>query len=217
MPSSLKKALTRLLPGSALVQKGPACGGRIYLTFDDGPHPENTPRLLEALAARGAKATFFVLGSQVEKHPEVARWIVRDGHEIAGHSWSHRRCGPFEFAAAREEFDRTRRVLAEVCGVDTDITRPPFGWLTVPMIVYALRGRMRLALWSVDSDDDRSRSADVILAKGRSVEAGDILLCHDDNEAILEALPRLLDDWTARGLSTGLIGEAFPKAKSSRG
>jgi len=177
------------------------------LTFDDGPHPENTPRLLDALKASCAKATFFVQGLCVVRYPAVARRIVEEGHTIAGHSWSHRRLPQWAFRGAWDEFDRTREVIREVAGVETILYRPPFGWITLPMLAYAAAGRMRLILWSVDSDDDRTRSEETILAKGRQVQGGDIFLCHDDNEAILEAVPALLCEWRARGLEPSALSD----------
>lgn len=91
--------------------------------------------------------------------------------------------------------------------METDWYRPPFGWVTLPMLAYAATGRMKLVLWSVDSDDDRTRSVAAILSKGRQVEGGDIFLCHDDNEAILEALPALVYEWRTRGFEPRALGD----------
>ncbi len=205
MTSALKDFALSLLPNRAVVKK--KTGNRVYLTFDDGPHPENTPRLLNALRAHGAKATFFVQGQNVARHPDIARRTVEDGHTIAGHSWSHRRLPQWAFRNAWNEFDRTREAIRRATGVETILYRPPFGWVTLPMLAFAAAGRMRLILWSVDSDDDRTRSAAAVLAKGRQVQGGDIFLCHDDNEAILEAVPALLREWRARGLEPCALGD----------
>lgn len=198
MASTLKAFVLSLFPSRAVVRK--KSGNRVYMTFDDGPHPENTPRLLDALKAHGIKATFFVQGEQVARYPAVARKITEEGHTIAGHSWSHRRLPQWAFRDAWTEFDRTREIIRKATGVETILYRPPYGWVTLPMLVYAALGRMQLILWSVDSDDDRTRSVAAILARGRQVQGGDILLCHDDNDAILEAMPALLNEWRARGL-----------------
>jgi peptidoglycan/xylan/chitin deacetylase (PgdA/CDA1 family) len=182
-------------------------GVRIHLTFDDGPHPENTLKLLDILKVHGAKATFFVQGTQIIRYPSVARRIVADGHTIAGHSWSHKRLSQWAFRETWREFAQTRTAIADATGVETTSFRPPYGWVTLPMLLYAILGKFRLVLWTVDSDDDRTNSVAAILARGRQVQGGDIILCHDDNEAILEALPELLSEWRTRGLEPCSIGD----------
>lgn len=203
--SAFKKFVLSLLPRGAVVQKN--TGHHIYLTFDDGPHPKNTPRLIETLRANGVKATFFVQGQNVIRFPAIARRIVEEGHKIAGHSWSHRRLPQWAFRETWGEFVQTKKAIREAVGVETDWYRPPFGWVTLPMLAYAATGRMKLVLWSVDSDDDRTRSVAAILSKGRQVEGGDIFLCHDDNEAILEALPALVYEWRTRGFEPRALGD----------
>ena len=205
MASALKVLIFALLPNGAVVQR--QTGESVYLTFDDGPDPDYTPRLLDALAASDAKATFFVQGQCVMRHPRVARRIVEDGHAVASHGWSHRRLPHWAFRRAWDEFAKAKEAIREVVGVDTILYRPPYGWVTLPMLAYAATGRMKLILWSVDSDDDRTHSPAAVLAKGRHVQRGDIFLCHDDNGAILQALPSLLGEWRSRGLETRALGE----------
>lgn len=205
MASAFKAFVLSCLPRGAVVQKG--TGHHVYLTFDDGPHSENTPRLIDALRANGVKATFFVQGQNVVRFSAIARRIVEEGHRIAGHSWSHRRLPQWAFRETWGEFVRTKEAIQEAVGVETNWYRPPFGWVTLPMLAYAATGRMKLVLWSVDSDDDRTRSVAAILAKGRQVRGGDIVLCHDDNEAILEALPALVYEWRTRGLEPRALGD----------
>jgi peptidoglycan-N-acetylglucosamine deacetylase len=205
MASALKALVFSLLPHGTVIQR--KTGHRVYLTFDDGPHPENTPRLLDILNEYNAKATFFVQGKYVVRFPTITQRIADEGHRIAGHSWSHRRLPQWAFREAWDEFNRTKTVIRETTGVETNWYRPPFGWVTLPMLAYAATGRMKLVLWSVDSDDDRTRSVAAILAKGRQVQGGDIFLCHDDNEAILEALPALVYEWRARGLDPRALGD----------
>jgi peptidoglycan/xylan/chitin deacetylase (PgdA/CDA1 family) len=178
---------------------------RVYVTFDDGPNDTHTPRLLDVLGAHGAKGTFFVQGTNAARFPALARRIVEDGHGIGGHSWSHRRLPQWAFGEARREFERTRQVIRDVTGVDSNLYRPPYGWVTVPMLALAATGRLRLVLWSIDSDDDRTRSVEAILARGLQVTSGDIVLCHDDNSAIVDAMPALLGEWRARGLHTDTL------------
>lgn len=204
MASVLKALALSLLPEGAVVQK--KTGHFVYLTFDDGPDPGMTPRVLDALGKSDAKATFFVQGQCVIRHPGVVRRIVEEGHAIAGHSWSHRRLPQWDFRGVWDEFNRTREAIRQAVAVDTRLYRPAFGLVTLPMLAYAAVGKMKLILWSVDSDDDRTRSVSAVLAKGRQVQGGDIFLCHDDNEAILGAIPGLLREWRARGLELCVLG-----------
>lgn len=198
MASRIKAFVLSLLPARSLLTRGDV--NHVYLTFDDGPDPDKTPRLLDLLKRQGARATFFVQGAQVDRYPEVARRIVEDGHTIAGHSWTHRRLTQWAFIDAWSEFDRTRRAIRAATGVETILYRPPYGWVTLPMLIYAALGRIKLVLWTVDSDDDRTDSVNAIRAKCDELRGGEIVLCHDDNAAIQEVLPELLGRWRSRGL-----------------
>jgi peptidoglycan/xylan/chitin deacetylase (PgdA/CDA1 family) len=202
----LKSALYRLIPNRILVRRLNS-EGKVFLTFDDGPHFKNTPLILDILKEHGIKATFFVVGEELVKYPGLVRRMSSEGHGIAGHSWSHRRLPQLAFRDAWDEFDRTKGAIQEAIGVEAVFFRPPFGYVTLPMLAYAAAGRMKIILWSVDSDDDCSRSATAILTKGRQVRGGDIILCHDDNDSILEALPTLLREWQAQGLQPCALGD----------
>ena len=209
-----KKAIAALWPGKILVRK-PRSAGKVYLTFDDGPHGENTPRLLDILKAHGVPATFFLTGTQAELHPEIVRRIALDGHEVASHSLNHERHSHLDFARIWKEIAGAERAIESACGISPRLFRPPYGRVTLPLLVYGLFRGMTIALWSLDSEDDRSRSARVVLENGRRASAGDIVLCHDDNEAILEALPELIRDCRARGLGFGTLARNEDDQKAS--
>jgi peptidoglycan/xylan/chitin deacetylase (PgdA/CDA1 family) len=106
-------------------------GPYIAMTFDDGPHGTQTPRLLEMLKARGLKATFFVCGQCVAEYPEIAKRIVEEGHEIANHSWSHPNLIPMSESAVRDQLERTHTVVKQATGVDMKTFRPPYGNFTL--------------------------------------------------------------------------------------
>jgi peptidoglycan-N-acetylglucosamine deacetylase len=202
----IKELLYTLIPGKALLQRVKV-QNKVYLTFDDGPHGENTPRLLDALKEAGARATFFVVGKEVEKYPYLLQRIKDEGHLIGGHSWSHDKLPLLSFTKAWHEFIKTKKSIRKAIAIDTILYRPPFGWITVPMILYAVLGRMRLIMWSIDSNDDSTQSSMAIIERGREAKGGDIFLCHDDNSGIIEALPVLVKEWQSRGLKVCALDE----------
>src|SRR6186713_1076398 len=105
-------------------------GPFIALTFDDGPNATLTPKLLDLLAARHLKATFFVVGQNAADHPEILKRAVREGHEIANHSWSHPNLGKMSDEAVRRELRRTDETINAAIGVRPTLFRPPYGSIT---------------------------------------------------------------------------------------
>src|SRR6266850_4703054 len=102
-------------------------GPYIAMTFDDGPHPVLTPRLLDVLKARGIKATFFLIGQNAAEYPDIVRRIAAEGHEIGNHTWNHPQLTKLSPAALREEIDRTSSTIAEIIGKPLLVMRPPYG------------------------------------------------------------------------------------------
>lgn len=103
-----------------------AAGRVVALTFDDGPDPEQTPRVLDTLRAHGVRATFFLIGSKAELHPEIVRRMAAEGHAIGIHTWSHTPGFPMlRSGAMAADILRCRESLREITGVETDLFRPP--------------------------------------------------------------------------------------------
>jgi len=152
----------------------------IALTFDDGPHPEFTPALLDVLREENARATFFLLGVQVEQHPDLVRRIVEEGHQIANHSYSHRDHRELSFEEQREDFLKAQDLIEEASGIRPTWVRPPYGMATAS--TYSLYGQedMMVAHWSIDPVDWRRPGTEVI--RTRVVERaypGAVVLLHD--------------------------------------
>jgi peptidoglycan/xylan/chitin deacetylase (PgdA/CDA1 family) len=204
----IKKLFYSMFPSRALRREGRR-KDRVWLTFDDGPHPEITPRVLDLLASEGVPATFFVVGQEALQRPELLRRMVHEGHSVAGHSWSHVERSHLDAVGLWRDIARTRAAILDSCGQRTDVYRPPYGRLTLPLLGLALAGRIRVALWSLDSKDDASRAKEVILARCWDAHGGDILLFHDDTEASLEALPDLIKRLRDRGLGFATIDQAW--------
>jgi peptidoglycan/xylan/chitin deacetylase (PgdA/CDA1 family) len=181
--------------------RGPEDARGVVLTFDDGPDPASTPRILDALDAAGAKATFFVIGHKVKKHPEIAKMIVERGHAIGLHSYAHDRLMSFKLARAwRNDLKRGLRAIEEATGRATRLFRPPIGH-TNPQTSRVL-GELGLRTigWSISGRDGvRTTADDVVRRVTKGLNHGAIVLLHDaaengDHEpASVEALPRILE------------------------
>jgi peptidoglycan/xylan/chitin deacetylase (PgdA/CDA1 family) len=171
----------------------------VYLTFDDGPHPQHTPRILDALRASGVKATFFVLGSVVDQHPDLVRRILDEGHIVGNHTYSH---APRSVRSLLLEVGRTSEALMRAAGASTDLFRPPRGTLSAVGLALLWFAGLRVVLWNVDPRDFAACSADELLNTFavRPLRGGDIVLLHDDSAATAEALPRIIECTRAAGL-----------------
>lgn len=200
-PRPKKLYLLRWLPKWLVLTERPFGGRGLYLTFDDGPHPEVTPVLLDLLAAHGAKATFFLLGANAERYPDVARRIVAEGHAIGNHSYSHPRFAQVDLDVQRAEIDRTDDILAVIDGQPRHWFRPPSGALPLRMLGDFARRRRGIAYWSYDSMDYRRQSAEILARRLREQPpaAGDIVLMHDDDPNTVQALRELVPEWRAAG------------------
>ncbi|NCC49828.1 MAG: polysaccharide deacetylase family protein [Spartobacteria bacterium] len=181
----------------------------IYLTFDDGPDEVTTPRVLDILKEHNIRAIFFVVGSKVEAHPELARRIVREGHEIGLHSYEHELWYTF-FGKnkLREDIERCAAVIRDVCGVEPIYYRPPYGFKTPNMYFYLRRAPIRCMAWDVRYYDSVIKySPHIVKRIVTRVRDGSIILLHDGSMSrrpdasgnITETLPLLIKALRDRG------------------
>lgn len=202
-PRPKKLRLLRWLPMKLVLTTAAAADRALYLTFDDGPDPEYTPRLLDLLAANDACASFFLLGEEVERHAGLVERMVADGHLLGNHSWNHPNFTRIDWREQISQIEATDRVLERFDGCRHHLFRPPSGHFTLGMVVrFARRGRS-IAYWSYDSLDYLHRPAEALVATLRAdpPRPGDVILMHDDNDATLQALERLLPEWRAAGFT----------------
>lgn len=201
--------LTRL-PGDA------ARHGEVCLTFDDGPDPAVTPRVLDLLAARGARATFFVIGRHAAAHPDLVAETVRRGHQVENHSHTH----PNLFAcypppALRREIEQAQEAIAPAAGRRPAYFRAPAGFRN-PLLDWVLHtAGLRLVSWTRRGFDTVERDPQRVVSRLlRGLAPGDVLLLHDGSAAqdhrgtpvVLEALPRVLDALDAQSLRSVPFG-----------
>jgi peptidoglycan/xylan/chitin deacetylase (PgdA/CDA1 family) len=191
--------------------------GAVAVTFDDGPHPEGTPAVLEALRDAGAQATFFLVGEQVERNPSLAAEIAAGGHTIAVHAHRHRNSLRLTPGAFESDLARGIAAIAEATGEEPDIHRAPYG-IYSPAALEAVRRRgLRPLLWSRWGHDWRGSATARSIASEVTEElrGGDVLLLHDADHysapgcwrATAAALPEVLREIEAAGLTpAGLKG-----------
>ena len=184
---------------------------RVALTFDDGPHPRLTPRILEILDRYGIRATFFMIGKNVCDYPETARMVAAAGHEIGNHTDSHVRLYGLGRDRAERELDGCALKLQAECSYTPVLFRPPEGAVDSDVLAAAAQKGYRVILWSVDTRDWEVKNAGVIVNRVLSaVKPGDIILMHDFisyNSKTPEALERLIPKLLARGYEIGSVGE----------
>ncbi|MET0499265.1 MAG: polysaccharide deacetylase family protein [Steroidobacteraceae bacterium] len=205
------------------ISRGPREHPKVALTFDDGPDPQVTPQLLDALAAARARATFFTIGRYLAMHAAIAERALQEGHELGNHSWQHDRLQNFYGVRAQAaDIDRSVQLIRQVSRNDVlPLYRPPIG-LKSPSLARAAQERgLRMIAWSLHSRDtmlrDPQRIAERVL---RKVRAGDIILMHDGHDregyhrvATAAALPLILEGLKKRGLQSVTVSELLaPKA-----
>jgi peptidoglycan-N-acetylglucosamine deacetylase len=173
----------------------------IALTFDDGPHPQNTPRLLDMLRARNVKATFFVTGRCVDLYPRVAKRIVDEGHEIANHTYTHGNLAKMSNAGVRSELDRGRDAIKRATGYLPRVMRPPYGALRTDQRKWIMdQYGYPTILWAVDPMDWKDRNANLVASRLiNRTTPGAILLAHDLHKTSVDAMPRTLDSLLSKG------------------
>jgi peptidoglycan/xylan/chitin deacetylase (PgdA/CDA1 family) len=188
---------------------------RVALTFDDGPHAEGTPAVLEELARHGATATFFVVGEQVAQRPALAREIVDAGHEVAVHGYRHTLLLRRRVGALAHDLDRAVNVIADATGVVPVLYRPPYGVFSSGALAHVQARGWRPLLWSTWGRDwERRATAQSIARRAtKGLGPGDVVLLHDSDayssddswRRTAAALPSVLEAVAALGLAASSV------------
>lgn len=192
------------------------CSGKpcVALTFDDGPNSRHTPRLLQILEEKGVKATFFVIGKRTEKQAELLRRILKEGHLIANHTYSH----PSLFCfltprRLREEIEKGQEAISRICGVRPRYFRSPVGLRHPLLDLYLGRAGLEYISWRVRAFDSFVQQPHVLRRRIiDKVAPGDIVLLHDNGgpgtAVMLDVLPGVIDEIKERGLECVLVSGA---------
>jgi peptidoglycan/xylan/chitin deacetylase (PgdA/CDA1 family) len=189
-------------------------GPYIALTFDDGPHATLTPKLLDLLAAHHMKATFFVVGQNAADHPDILRRAVREGHEIANHSWSHPVFGKMSDEAVRRELQKTDDAISAGIGKRPTLLRPPYGSITAHQKKWIHdEFGYRIIIWDVDPLDWKRPGPSVVTSRIlKETHAGSIVLSHDIHASTIEAMPATFDQLERKGFKSVTVTELLAMA-----
>jgi len=190
-------------------------GPCFYLTFDDGPHPESTPLLLDYLGEAETPATFFFLGSQAEQFPELVRATLEAGHRVGSHGWTHRSAWRTPKEETLNEFERAEALLEDLAGQSVRYVRPPYGRFTPALRRWCSKGGRRLVLWDLMPGDfltslpSREKLVDRIAGRIVSkIKPGSIVVLHEgarSHKTVLPALGRTLPLLRAKGWTVAAL------------
>lgn len=199
-------AMTQKTVTAAVTQKD-AQGEKkkVALTFDDGPNPEYTPQMLEVLKEKNVKATFFLLGEEVEKYPEIVKTIQKEGHVIGNHSYKHEQLSKLTMEEACAQVNRTNELIYDITGVYPSYLRPPFGDWHEKLDCEV---NMVEVLWDVDTLDWSSQNHARIVNKVlKNVKEDDIILMHDGYETSVTAAREIIDTLQKQGYEFVTVDE----------
>lgn len=173
----------------------------VALTFDDGPHPVNTPKLLDILKQRNVKATFYVVGTNARRYPEILRRMIAEGHEIGNHTVNHPNLAKMSDEGVRKELRSCHEAIVAATGVAPRTMRPPYGAITASQKSWIRKEfGYPTIMWSADPLDWKKPGASVVTARLVSgASPGGILLAHDIHAGTIEAMPSTIDQLQSRG------------------
>ena len=178
---------------------------KVAITFDDGPHPQYTPEMLAGLKERNVKATFFLLGEEVEKYPELVKQIHEEGHLIGNHSYKHEQLSKLAMEQACAQVARTNEAIYKLTGTYPTYLRPPFGDWGQEL---DCKVNMVEVLWDVDTRDWSIQDHAKIVEKAlKDVQENDIILMHDQYKTTVTAALKIVDKLMEEGYEFVTVDE----------
>ena len=192
----------------------------VALTFDDGPHPKYTEQILDLMDQYGAKGTFFLVGEQAEKNPQIVLRMYEDGHEIANHTYTH----PFTKSVSTiiKEIDQTNEVLFGITGYSPKLFRPVEGYYTDQLVNEVVKKGYKMVMWSwhQDTEDWRDPGVNHIVRKVlNGIKGGDIVLFHDggsDRTQTVKAIEIILPELQKQGYRFITVSEMLELQKEMK-
>lgn len=211
----------RVKYADSFIFSGSASKMQVALTFDDAPDTLYTPRVLDILRKNGVKATFFLVGNRAEKHPDMVRRIVREGHVIGNHSYGHALLKKLEWGQFVQEIERAEKVLAPLAGYKPRLVRPPYGAVNDAELAWLKTQGYVTVNWNVDPQDWKGVSGSEVLK--RSLDAaspGAIILMHSATgqggslQGTVDALPGMIEALQAKGYKLVTLPELLGTNKA---
>ncbi|GAA1968154.1 hypothetical protein GCM10009817_05080 [Terrabacter lapilli] len=205
---------------ATVVWGGPGDQRRVALTFDDGPHPQWTPRVLAALEAEDVPATFFCLGRNVRDHGSLHRDSV-GRHELANHTFDHPDLGRHDWASCRDQVARTSRLMGQAYGAAPTLFRPPYGHLGGAAVLAAAELGLTTVMWSAQAREDLAtghpdRIVDDIASQ---VRPGSIVLAHDtgsdDRLVTIDRLRAIISRLRSDGYTFATVSDLLAPSRAS--
>jgi len=189
----------------------------LAMTFDDGPHPSLTPKLLDILKQRNIKATFFVVGKNAKAYPQIIRRIIEEGHEIGNHTWTHASVMSRSDDQIRSELKMSEDAMVAAAGYRPHTFRPPYGAINtrIKQLMSSEFGYATI-MWSVDPQDWRRPGVSVVTSRlVNGAHNGAILLAHDIHPPTIQAMPSTFDQLLAKGYQFVTISQLMNIEKSN--
>jgi len=193
---------------------GPFNRAEVALTFDDGPDPNFTPAILDKLAKYGVKATFFLLGENAEKWPDMARRIVAEGHVIGNHTYSHPKSAGLSMEEFKHEIGKSDELLKTLAGYRPRFFRPPYGDINEEQLYWLTQQGVVTIQWSVDTNDWRGLSGEEIAKTVQAgVYPGSIVLQHNADgvplQGTVDSLDLFIPQLQSKGVRFVTLSEMF--------
>lgn len=221
--------LSKRLSDPSSLPKVPPAGARLSysqvhisqpvlaMTFDDGPHPSLTPRLLDLLKEKNIKATFFVVGSNAKEYPHIIRRILAEGHEIGNHTYTHCSLPSRSDEQIRKELKESEDAIYAAANYRPHLIRPPYGAINARIkdLMFSEFGYTTI-MWSVDPQDWRRPGASVVTSRLVSgARPGAIMLAHDIHPGTIAAMPSMFDQLLAKGYQFVTVSQLLNMEKAS--
>jgi len=193
------------------ITSGPSAGNRVALTFDDGPTPGVTDRILDELKRRKLHATFFMIGRSIAAAPDLARRVLAEGHEVGNHTFTHPKLTTLSDQQAEAEIQKTQDIIGEVLHHRAVWFRPPYGALSRNQAGIVQKTGLRVVLWNVDPADwsqpGEDKIARTVLAE---TKPGSIIVCHDLHAQTANSLGPILDGLAERDFMPATLSALLP-------
>lgn len=189
----------------------------LAMTFDDGPHPSLTPKLLDILKERNIKCTFFVIGKNAKMYPKIIQRMIAEGHEVANHTWTHCSLTSRSDAQIRSELQQSEDALVAAANYRPHLIRPPYGAINtrIKQFMFSEFGYSTI-MWSVDPQDWRRPGVSVVTNRlVNGARPGSIMLAHDIHPPTIQAMPSMFDQLLAKGYQFVTVSQLMNMEKAN--